>query len=80
MKHVLRLLLLVAVVPLMLHLPMWAAEAPPADAAPPSAAEAPPAADAAEDDDADAAAPRTPAPDPGDELSLDNNVSFPVDI
>lgn len=87
-----RWLVLAAALPL-LYLPLRAAEAPPPEAAadetatPPAAAEA----EATETplpppdlDETAAAPPRTPAQDAerdaGERLSLDNNLSFPVDI
>jgi len=86
-----RWLVLAAALPL-LYLPLRAAEAPPPEAAAEDAA-TPPAADASEttdvplpppDLDETAAAPPRPAADAerdaGERLSLDNNLSFPVDI
>lgn len=87
-----RWLVLAAALPL-LYLPLRAAEAPPPEATAEDAAAPPAAAESETTDtplppsevDETAAAPRRPATqdagrDPGEQLSLDNNLSFPVDI
>jgi len=82
-----RWLLGIAAVPL-LYLPLRAAETPPATppeaatpaASPDGAKEAPPGAERKPEPAATETPPPSSEPDPGDRLSLDNNLSFPVDI
>lgn len=84
MSNVRRWVLAVAALPL-LYLPLRAAETPPAT--PPESAPAEAAAQTPSDVvrevepvAAERPPPRRSEPDPGERLSLDNNLSFPVDI
>ena len=81
MSLIRRMLLVLAAAPL-LYLPLRAAETESPSATPPDAEL--PAAPAEEEEsepaEVEPARPPAPEPDPGERLSLDNNISFPVDI